>query len=465
MSMSLPDIDLEKVTSLAEAKNVIEKVLGLFVKQQQEIERLQAEIARLKGQPKKPNFASPIATQSSSVTNLLKEKRPWHKQSKKSLEIDNHKQLPEVGQCDCGSSKFRTLRTHTKIVQGIVFARNNTAYHGKTKQCTTCGKTYKSILPENLKGVSFDPAIGSLLSYLKFSCRMTYPLMLSMLSGFGVRISNGEINTLLLKNGEKLKPAVNNLKTVGFTKSFHLQSDATGAKRKERHAGSIRSQYVQVIGNKLLSVFSITRHYNIKTLNRLLGRAGRGKPFVSDDGSPNGGCTCIHKQLCWVHEIRHYKKLFPFFNPYQRLQTQILDQWRSFYHLAKQYGSDPPKTATSKARSAVEKEFDRITQQTTEYDDLNRQLKLTGRKKERLLLFLNHPNLPINNNQCEQDLRQFVIIRKISGETKSVKGDKSLANHLSVIQTAGKQGLDVFATLHGLLTGQLSPAILTANIS
>ena len=80
-------------------------------------------------------------------------------------------------------------------------------------------------------------------------------------------------------------------------------------------------------------------------------------------------------------------------------------------------------------------------------------------------MFLDFPYIPIHNNQCEQDLRQFVIIRKISGETKSTKGDRSIARHLSVIQTAQKQGLDVFATLHGLLTGQLSPAVLTTNIS
>ena len=57
-----------------------------------------------------------------------------------------------------------------------------------------------------------------------------------------------------------------------------------------------------------------------------------------------------------------------------------------------------------------------------------------------------------------------MIIRKISGETKSVRGDKSLERHLSIIQTAQKQGLNVFKTLHGLLTNQLSPAVLTANI-
>jgi hypothetical protein len=80
-------------------------------------------------------------------------------------------------------------------------------------------------------------------------------------------------------------------------------------------------------------------------------------------------------------------------------------------------------------------------------------------------LFLDHPYLPIHNNQCELDLRSFVILRKISGGTKSLAGDTSIARHLSIIQTAQKQALDVYQVLHGLLTGTLAPAVLTANIS
>lgn len=464
--MKLPDIDLEKIRTLTDAKNAIEKLLQMYVKQQEEIQLLRAEIARLKGQPKRPKFVSLRRHQSASVTNLLQEKTHWRKRSKKgTLPIDHHQKLIEVKHCICGSHDFRTLRTYKKVMQGILFQRNNIAYHGKTKQCIYCGKTYKSILPDGLKGVSFDPMLKSLISYLKFGCRMTYPLILRFLTGMGIQISNGEINVMLLENGEKLQPAVRELRTVGFAKSPHLGSDATGAKRKEKRTGMVRNQYLQVISNRLLSVFSITKHYNIQTLNQILGRYGRKKPFVGDDGSPNGGCACRYKQLCWVHEIRHYKKLFPFFNPHQKLQQRILTQWSTFYYLAKQYGSDPPNTATETARQEVEELFGEITSQITEYDDLNKQLQLTRRKKDRLLLFLDYPNLPIHNNQCEQDLRQFVIIRKISGETKSVRGDKSLARHLSVIQTAQKQGLDVFQTLHGLLTGQLSPAILTAAIS
>ena len=169
-------------------------------------------------------------------------------------------------------------------------------------------------------------------------------------------------------------------------------------------------------------------------------------------------------QLCLVHEIRLYKKLFPFLTPHQKLQQKILFEWRQFYHLAKEYGSDPPETATLTKREEIENMFDRITQQMTGYNDLDKQLRLSLKKKPKLLYFLDHPEVPIQNNESELSLREGVIMREISGPTKSVAGDRSIERHLSVIQTIKKQGLPVFETLHGLLTGQLSPAILTLKI-
>jgi hypothetical protein len=408
---TLPDIDITTITD-PQTRNAIEKIMQAFMALQKENCMLREEIVRLKGQPKKPQFNNSGKQSTYGVTSLLKEKQTWHKSSKGKLPIDKEEQLPEIDQCACGSREFRTLRTTAKIVQGIVFQRNNIAYHGRHKQCINCGKKYKSILPKEIKGVSFDPNMKSLLSYLKFACRMTYPLLHRMLNGIGIQISNGEINEILLGNGDALAGVQKHLRTVGFKESSYLQSDASGAKRKEKSSGKISNQYIQVICNKLFSVFFITRKYNAKTLNGLLGRKGREKPFVSDDGSPNGdSCKCKKKQLCWVHEIRHYQKLFPFLNPYQQLQQMILTQWKEFYHLAKHYRESPPEMREMKKRE-IKTVFDQITSQITGYNLLDKQLKLTKKKKERLLLFLDYPDLPIHNNQCEQDIRQFVIIRK-----------------------------------------------------
>lgn len=470
MGIVSPEIDIDSIKTLEEAKQILRQVLNNFeivLKRLDQLEKenilLRQEIARLKGQPRKPQFTSSKNKSSYNMSTVFeKDKKQWHKSIKGDIAIDQHVTLPEATTCVCGSTEFRTIKTTKKIVQGIIIKRNNTMYHGKKKQCVSCGNIYKTQIPADVHGMGFDSTLHSLVSFLKFYGRFTHPLLHTLLTGFGIQISYGEITTILKRNSKKLASVRTHLKMVGIKKSIYIQSDATGAKRKHRGTGVMIHQHLHILGNKLLSIFTITRYYNAKVMNEMLGKAGLKKTFLSDDGSPNGeSCRCTNKQLCWVHEIRHYRRLFPFFNPHQKLQRQILTQWSRFYHLAKEYGRDP----TEEKRKEIAEMFDTITSQTTGYDLLDKQLRLTRKKKQRLLTFLDHPYIPIHNNQCELDLREFVIQRKISGETKSVAGDRSIERHLSVIQTAKKQKLDVFKTLHGLLTGTLSPSILTANIA
>ena len=163
------------------------------------------------------------------------------------------------------------------------------------------------------------------------------------------------------------------------------------------------------------------------------------------------------KQLCWVHEIRHHLKLTPTVKLHQQELRAIIDQWWQFYDQAKHYGRDP----ALEKKQHLEELFDQLTSRRTEYTELTNRLKLTGRKRQRLLCFLDHPGIPIENNLAERDLRPAVIIRKLSGGTKSKAGDRSFERHLSIIQTAHKQGLNIFDTIHGLLMGSLDPFVLT----
>jgi hypothetical protein len=467
ISINLPDIHVDAITSLDEAKKIITLLLNIIEQQAKQItileERiilLEKEIAVLKQQPRKPEFERPQNT-SFSASKLLKKEKHWHKSVKKgSIEIDQDVSLPEVDRCVCGSTEFTTMQTTTKIVQGMLMKRNNTAYHGRKKKCVTCGRIYKTSIPPEIKGLSFDSDTQSLASFLKFACRFTHPLLYNFFTGFGIKISYGELTEIVHRNSQKLHPAYSHLRTVGIKQSSYIQSDATCSKRKQLATQEIINQHLHFVGNKFLSLFKITKLYNAEVMNGLLGRHGRRKLYVSDDASPNGRKLKVKKkQVCWVHEDRHYLKLSPRFKIHKEKLQSVISQLLEFYHISKAYKENPTTEGKKKLRSR----FDTIVRQQTGYTALDHQLLLTKRKRDRLLLFLDYPFLPIHNNQCEQDLREFVIIRKISGETKSLAGDRSIERHLSVIQTARKQGLNIFETLHGLLTGTLSPVVLTAR--
>lgn len=468
MPIKLPEINVDAISSLDEAKQVIKQLLNSFelvLKRQDDLEKenalLKQEIARLKQQPQKPQFDK--QNQSFSATKLVKKKdKRWHKSERNPIEVDVHVQLPEVDTCVCSSTDFETINTTTKAVQGLVIKRNNTAYHWRKKKCVACGKIFSTQLPKDTKGVSFDSNTQTLASYLKFSCRFTHPLLYTFFTGFGMQISYGELTEIIHRNSRKLHPSYLHLKTVGIQKSRYLQSDATGAKRKQLATGEIVNQHLHFVGNSKLSLFKITKRYNAIVMNSLLGKHGRKKLYVSDDAGANGRkLRNKRKQLCWIHEDRHYLKLSPRLKIHREKVQTIVTQLLEFYHLAKAYGRNPIREEKKKLRNL----FDTITKQTTGYNALDKQLVLTRRKRNRLLLFLEYPFLPIHNNQCERDLRELVILRNISGETKSLAGDRSIERHMSIIQTAKKQDLNVFDTLHGLFTGTLPLSVLTANIA
>jgi transposase len=465
MSIHLPDVDLDRIKNLKEAKKLIQHLIkaieGLHIQNQQLLEKVRQredEITQLKKRPKKPHFS----THNHSVAKRLKGiRKKWKKSSKKEkLEIDQDLALPEVKECDCGSRTFTTLRTIEKIVQGLIIRRNNICYHGRDKQCTVCGKMHNAPIPEDIKGYEFDSELRSWISFFKYECRMTYPILHDLLTGIGIRISTGQIANIIKDNSKKLIPSYTHLKVWGIKLAKYLHSDATGIKRKLKRSGTIINQHIHFVGHKLLSIFTVTRRYNADAVATLLGKRGMNKPYISDGASPNGQRLNVNeKQLCWWHEIGLYLKLEPVTSTNKKIVAEVLNQLWQLYKQTTRYARDP----TSLRKKELIDAFDRIVEQRTGYDALDKRFRLTKKKKDRLLLFLKYPWLPIHNNEAERSIRKIVVIRNVSRETKSKYGDRALERHVSIMHTARKQGLDVFQTLHGLLTGTLSPFVLTTK--
>ena len=58
-----------------------------------------------------------------------------------------------------------------------------------------------------------------------------------------------------------------------------------------------------------------------------------------------------------------------------------------------------------------------------------------------VLLFVDHPDVPMTNNATERDIRPLALHRKVTGGTRSPAGSLSLAHWMSVTQTLRKNDL------------------------
>ena len=162
--------------------------------------------------------------------------------------------------------------------------------------------------------------------------------------------------------------------------------------------------------------------------------------LVSDDAHQFRHLT-KEQMLCWVHQGRHYKKLTPHVAYHQQILDAFLTQFWAYYHALQAYRADPDPDVALALRS----QFDDLFSQTTDYDQLNARLTKTMACKERLLVVLDHPEIPLHNNPAELGARQRVRKRDVSFGPRSEAGRVAWDVFMTVSETAKKLGVSFYA--------------------
>ena len=154
--------------------------------------------------------------------------------------------------------------------------------------------------------------------------------------------------------------------------------------------------------------------------------------IVSDDA---GQFRVGAHALCWVHAERLVHKLIPS-NDKQRNAIEIAKRmiwW--FYRALKDYKLAPSAEQAELLRARFDRIFKRAS---TGFATLDRLLRRLHRNKEGLLRVLERPEIPLNTNASENDIRAFVTKRKISGGTVSDKGRDARDIMLGLAKTCMK---------------------------
>jgi hypothetical protein len=160
--------------------------------------------------------------------------------------------------------------------------------------------------------------------------------------------------------------------------------------------------------------------------------------IVSDDA---GQFRVGVHALCWVHAERLIHKLIPA-NDKQRNAVEVAKRmiwW--FYRALKEYKLAPSPEQAQLLRARFDRIFKRAR---TGYATLDRLLKRLFRNKDHLLRVLDRPEIPLNTNASENDIRAFVTKRKISGGTVSDNGRDARDIMLGLAKTCMKLKLSFY---------------------
>jgi hypothetical protein len=176
--------------------------------------------------------------------------------------------------------------------------------------------------------------------------------------------------------------------------------------------------------------------------------------LLSDDAAQYRLVT-QERQLCWIHEGRHFKKLVGHVPLHRELLATFSTDFWNYYRDLLAYRQQPtPAEATR-----LERSFDTLFGRTTGFALLDHRIALTREKKGELLLVLRHPELPLHNNPAELAARRRVCKRDVSYGPRSVGGTRAWDTFMTLAATTQQLGVSFFAYLQDRLhqAGRVPP--------
>jgi len=147
--------------------------------------------------------------------------------------------------------------------------------------------------------------------------------------------------------------------------------------------------------------------------------------------------------LCWVHAERTINKLIGINTKATEEIEEVRGNIWDFYAALKDYKKDPSK----QQKVLLEKRFDEIFTAKPSCVSLKLALQRLHNNKKELLLVLEHPDIPLHNNLSENDIREYVKKRKISGSTRSDSGRRCRDTFTSLKKTCRKLGISFWEYL------------------
>jgi hypothetical protein len=158
------------------------------------------------------------------------------------------------------------------------------------------------------------------------------------------------------------------------------------------------------------------------------------------DDAPQFNRIAAYKALCWIHEGRHYKKLNPLVEQHRDILDDFNDQFWDLYRELLSYKEAP----TPELAKVLQLSFTNLFSTKTGYEALDNRMALTMAKQKELLLVLDFPFLPLQNNPAELGARVQARIRDINFQTISENGTKSKDTFATIVQTARKLGVNIY---------------------
>jgi len=311
-------------------------------------------------------------------------------------------------------------------------------------RCRCCGGRTLAPVPESLEpGTPFSVGIVALAMYLRFVHAISYRRLSRLLGElFGLAISEGALDAAFRRG------------------KLHVDADVASILARLRRARVIcsdetsvridgRTCWNWVFQNDEVVIHVIRRSRGAGVVAEVLN-GHRPALWVSDlYGAQQGHAE--DWQICLAHQLRDCAYAIEagdtVFAP--RMKALLL---RAVV-LARRSRDLAPSTRRE-YRRRLECALDAVMALAPTHRDGQRLRKRYGKLRSHLFTFLDHPEVPADNNSSERELRPTATYRKVTGGFRSQWGADLFSGVRSVVGTAARRGVGAYQAIQQTLRGQ-----------
>jgi len=369
---------------------------------------------------------------------------------------------------------------------------------------TPAGEVLHGKLPVELQGQHYGPTLRALETNL-YAQGMTQPAIHEFLNGIGIDISTGQVNNILLNESEGYSKTSEAILSVGLEEAPYIRTDDTGEKHQHKssyctHIGGqyfayyttsfskSRENFLQIllqgkegyhineamiwhlfqsgVKDDVLNLFEKLKGKTYKSkkgMNRLLNELGldakktrqqcieaglvgfvsctilkSGQILLSDRA---GQFALFDHAGCWVHMERPLRKIICTSPEIEQQLSGVRDAIWTLYRTLQE------AALTQVGKEAVHQLYDNLVKMKTDSPEINAVIGNFCTYRDELLKALDHPGLPLHNNDSERDIRPVAKRRNISGSTKNERGRKFRDGLMSIKQTCFRIGYNFWEYL------------------
>jgi transposase len=365
--------------------------------------------------------------------------------------IDRYEILP-VTQCNhCGSENLEKVgvKEHCQVVAQLVERPIEVVeYRQHCTHCKDCGQKVVAPLPlDVVPGQDLGVSLQAMLGWMSHYGHLSYGKQQEWLREIGgIEVGVGTLQATTHRLAEAVKGSIQNLQEwVKKQPQVHVDESPWLLKGLK--------EWMWVISGQGFALFHAGDTRSRSELESLLGQSFAGV-LISDDFSVYNGYGAAAQQKCLAHLLRHFKQV-------EKLKgTNQEELAGAFLTLITESFSQHREYRRTRNRSLYDEwvvDFKRRLKEGIEHwkpkagYTAGLLLKSLVVKSQQWWYFLDHPEVPPDNNNAERFLRLGVTKRKVSGGSRSMDGFKDTARLLTVIQTCRAQGRSVLKFLREAL--------------